>query len=710
MTDKLKMLLLAVALTALPSTAAFAAPKPVLAHVDSANPAADTMFAEPFVDIDEWRETPQRHRYIHGGFKGTETKFSFYLPPKEKFGGRFFQYVTPVPDSENLAQTIQHGDDKIGFSISSGAYFVETNGGGVSNTGGPAFGADPKIGAFRANAAAARYSRKLAMEMYGFERVYGYLFGGSGGGYRTLGSMENTQGVWDGAVPFVLGSPMAAPNVFAVRMHAMRILKNKFPQIVDAVDAGGSGDPYAGLNAEEAGALREVTKMGFPIKSWFGHETMGVHAFTALYQGMVMVDPGYFTDFWTKPGYLGFEPPESLKKARLQFTTKIKAPLSTEQLEARGLADKRLPGQPKGDPRGTVDLAWAAVLNDGTKRPMAFELAETPPDVGFVGGDLYIESGAAKGKRLALRALNGNVVNLGIVDLKTLALLKAGDEVRVDNSNFLAAQTYHRHQVPGREYKVWDQFRGPDGKPIGPQRKINLGPMFTRGAAGTVPTGKFNGKIIVVGAMLDREAFAWQSDWYRQRFEENYGKDAGNKYRLWYVENALHGYNEWVDAPTRVVSYLPVLQQALRDVSAWVERGVKPADNSGYKIDDGQTILAATAAARKGVQPVVTLTANGGAVAKVKVGQTVKFTAKVDAPPGNSFVQGISWSFKGEEPKGRVLPANGNRRTSIFETQTSFDAPGTYFVAAKGSAQRKGAIGTPYALVDNLARVRVIVE
>jgi hypothetical protein len=710
MTDKLRMLLLAAAVTALPSTAAFAAPKPVLAHVDSANPAADTMFAEPFVDIDEWRETPQRHRYIHGGFKGTETKFSFYLPPKEKFQGRFFQYVTPVPDGENLAQTIQNGDDKIGFSIASGAYFVETNGGGVSNTGGPAFGADPKIGAFRANAAAARFSRKLAMEMYGSKRVYGYIFGGSGGGYRTLGSMENTEGVWDGAVPFVLGSPMAAPNVFAVRMHAMRILKDKFPQIVDAMDAGGSGDPYAGLNEEEAAALREVTKMGFPIKSWFGHEKMGVHAFTALYRGMVIADPGYFTDFWTKPGYLGFDPPESLKKARLQFTTKVKAPLSAEQLEARGLIDKRLPGQPKGDPRGTVDQAWAAVLNDGSARPMAFELADTPPDIGFIGGDLYIESGAAKGKRLALRALNGNVANLGIIDLKTLAMVKPGDEVRVDNSNFLAAQTYHRHQVPGPEYKVWDQFRGADGKPIGPQRKINLGPMFAMGAAGTVPTGKFNGKIIIVGAMLDREAFAWQSDYYSQRIEEHYGKDAVNKYRIWYTDNALHGYNEWVDAPTRVVSYLPVLQQALRDVSAWVERGVKPADNSSYKIDDGQTILATTAAERKSVQPVVTLTVNGGDLAKVKTGETVKLVATVEAPPGNSFVQGISWSFNGEVPKAAPSKNSGNRKSSIFETQTSFATPGTYFVAAKGSAQRKGAIGTPYALVENLARVRVIVE
>ena len=76
---------------------------------------------------------------------------------------------------------------------------------------------------------------------------------------------------------------MALPNVFTVRIHAMRILWDKFPQIIDAMDAGGSGDPYAGLNAEEQAALHEVTSMGFPPLSWFAYKTMGVHGFAAIY-------------------------------------------------------------------------------------------------------------------------------------------------------------------------------------------------------------------------------------------------------------------------------------------------------------------------------------------------------------------------------------------------------------------------------------------
>ncbi len=663
--------------------------------------APDPLFSQPYIDKEEWRTTPVRHYYVHGGFKGTDARFSFYFPDKARYQRRFFEYVTPVPDSENLAQT--PGDDKIGFSIASGAYFVETNSGGVSATAGPAFGTDPKIAAFRANAASAQYSRVVAARLFGPHRPFGYLYGGSGGGYRTLGSMENTVGVWDGAVPFVLGSPMAAPNVFSIRMHAMRILKDKFPQIIDAMDAGGSGDPYAGLNAEELEALREVTAMGFPLKSWFGYKAMGVHAFTVLYQGMMMADPKYFEDFWTVPGYLGANPTDSLKKARLQFSTRIKLALSADAAEAKGIDSGRI----NGTARGSADAAWQSVVSTGSARPVAFELESTPPDVGFLGGDLYILSGAAVGKRLALRGLMGNTVTLGVVDLKTLALVKAGDEVRVDNSNFLAAQTYHRHQVPDASYKVWDQFRDKQGKPIYPQRNINLGPLFAMGAAGTVPTGKFNGKVIVVESLLDREAFPWQADWYRQRFDANLGADGVNRYRIWFTENALHSPTEDKDAPTRVVTYTPMLQQALRDVSAWVERGIAPPATTSYKVVDGQVIVPPTANARRGIQPVVSLSANGSARADVKVGEQVNFSAIVEAPPAAGKVVAAAWDFDGTGayPVSARIAAPTSRAT--LKQSHAFDKPGTYFVTLRAYSQRQGDSKTPYARIPNLARVRV---
>jgi len=51
-----------------PAAAPAAAPAPTLYSPDS-----DPFFAQPYIDIDEWRDAPVRHRYVHGGFKGTDT-------------------------------------------------------------------------------------------------------------------------------------------------------------------------------------------------------------------------------------------------------------------------------------------------------------------------------------------------------------------------------------------------------------------------------------------------------------------------------------------------------------------------------------------------------------------------------------------------------------------------------------------------------------
>ena len=146
---------------------------------------------------------PVPHRYVHGGFKGTDARFSFYFPPKEHYEGRFFHNTYPMATTSDIgpfpiAFDVAIGD--LGFTIASGAYYVQTNLGGADR----APPADPAIAAYRVNAAAAKYSRVVAAELYGEHRPYGYLFGGSGGSYQTIGSAENTSGVWDGFVPFVM--------------------------------------------------------------------------------------------------------------------------------------------------------------------------------------------------------------------------------------------------------------------------------------------------------------------------------------------------------------------------------------------------------------------------------------------------------------------------------------------------------------------------
>ena len=225
---------------------------------------SDPLFVEPFVDVDEWRDEPIRHRYVHGGFTGTDLLFSMYFPPAERYEGRFIQPLMHIAGNENVAVTGELaglGNHAIQFAFDFGGYLIESNMGSTMMMG-PA-----DITGFRASAATAQYSRVLAEEMYddthGAHRPYGYVTGGSGGAYKTMACYENALDVWDGAVPFIHGSHQSMPNVFTVQAHAFRVLDDAFDQIVDAVEPGG-GDMYAGLGRRAASGPRGGHAHGLP--------------------------------------------------------------------------------------------------------------------------------------------------------------------------------------------------------------------------------------------------------------------------------------------------------------------------------------------------------------------------------------------------------------------------------------------------------------
>ncbi|WP_443486876.1 PKD domain-containing protein [Novosphingobium aerophilum] len=684
-----------------PTVAAAAAGLSVQGYGDE-----DALFARPFIDRDEPRtNNGTAYRYVHGGFEGTDTRFSFYFPAARSWQGRFFQYITPVPDSETLSQGLTGEEDRIGAAMTSGAYFIETNGGGAKAAD-PMGGGDLTIGAFRANAASARFSRFVAAQVYGARKqIYGYAYGGSGGAYRTLGSLENTRGVWDGAVPYVLGSPMAIPNMFTVRLKAMRVLGEKLDGVVDALDAGGSGDPYSGLDDEQKAALREVTAMGFQPRSWYAWRTMGPHAFALLFGGIRMADASYFTDFWTKPGYEGHDSPELYKADRVQLATRVVEVISADKAKTLDID----PGHTPGTAKGTADLAWQAMgLHSAGEMPVAVRLADSSTSKALLLSDLVL----ASGKKVVLSDVHGDLAMLGINDPRLLATIRAGDPVRLDNSDILAVQSYHSHQVPDlAEYPVWKQFTDAQGKPLHAQRPMLLGPLFTKNAAGSVPSGKFDGKVILVENLWDREALPWQGDWYRSRVKAYAGAAADERFRIWYTDRALHGDQTRQDDPSRVVSYIGMLQQALRDLAAWVEQGKAPPASTSYHIEDGQVVTPASAAARKGIQPVITLAANGGALARIKAGTPVRLTATIEVPPGSGSVVSAEWDFEGdgtfEAPA--TLPAGNKAKATVSATHV-YDRAGTYFAVLRAASQREGDRQTAFARIQNLARARIVVE
>jgi len=98
------------------------------------DPKQDPEFQKPYVDIDEWREGEVRYHYIHGGFEGTELRFSLYFPEKDNYKGRFFHFMAPIPTHEDASQNLWGERSMIAFAITHGAYFVESNMGGHTQT------------------------------------------------------------------------------------------------------------------------------------------------------------------------------------------------------------------------------------------------------------------------------------------------------------------------------------------------------------------------------------------------------------------------------------------------------------------------------------------------------------------------------------------------------------------------------------------------
>jgi len=633
----------------------------------------DPRYNDPYVDVDEQRTTPVPHRYVHGGFKGTDAKFSFYFPPREQFQGRFFQNTHQLLTSENGPAS------NIGFAIASGGYYVQTNIGGVeraTTTEQAVYGKlDPTAGGYRVNAEAAKFSKVKATEIYGARRIYGYLYGGSGGAFQTISSAEHTVGVWDGFVPYVMGSPNSIPGVMTVRIHALRILKmrDKFPAIMDAIDPGGSGDPYAGLNPEEAGALREATRLGFPLRGWFSYATINGGALPLVAGYVPYLDPTYTDDFWSKPGYLGTDPTSSVSAARIQHS--------------------------------------ATIVNVIAGPPKRVELSSVPAG-DFTGADLIITSGVAAGKTVALGGVNGNTVGVGFgANPAVVNSLQPGDNVRIDNSAYLALQTYHRHQLPTPDMYAWNQFRNAKGEPIYPQRKVLIGPIGAMNGAGSLQDGRFTGKMIALESLMDIDALPWQADWYRTKVKEAKGRNIDKEFRLYFIDHAQHTPPVAVPAQARTVSYQGALEQALRDLSAWVERGVQPPASTNYKMVDSQVEVPKSAAQRAGIQPVVTLTANAAVRADVAVGTPVTLTAIVEVPSNTGKVVAAEWDFEGvgNYPLAATLADTRSPRVKLTATY-SFSKPGTYFPVLRVASQREGDPNTPYARVQNIGRARVVVK
>jgi hypothetical protein len=353
----------------------------------------DVQYAQPVIDSETDEVSPVAHRRVSGHFEGTGIAFNIYLHrdmDKKNWDGRFFQFTYPTtfaPDQN----TSRASDRAIGFALASGGYAVQAGNASLS------------LG-YRHAAAAAKFAEQVAAEYYGSDRpIFGYLYGPSGGSFQTVGAAENTDGVWQGFVPMVQAVPTPNSYNFNGRAAAELILSDKADEIRDALMPGGSGDPYATLDAAERAMLTEVHKLGIPWKGWENPDYLLGYDPSYFGSGLdsdtpLAYDPTYVDDFWSAPGYLGTEQTPLGKRVRAELA------VLGDTIGHRWNIAKRFAYRYQLPP---ADQGWIAL--DQFRRPDGTPLypqraVREPGFGGFVSGNAAFD-GSINGKMIAVSNL-----------------------------------------------------------------------------------------------------------------------------------------------------------------------------------------------------------------------------------------------------------------------------------------------------------------
>lgn len=686
------------------SKPSYAAGASLLGRHDDYSPT-QAGFGTPFIDQDEWLETPVPHRLVHGGFEGTQTLFSFYLPPAGKYQGRLLQLLEGgAGGHENLLSANAHGYGvesapwQYEFAFDEfGAVLIESNQGHYPNTGN---GFHNDVWLFGASAESARFAKWLANQIYGAPVRHAYIFGASGGGHRSFQCLMRAPDVYDGAVPQVFGVNPAP--YWSIMGQAVSLLGRDIKKVRDALEPGGSADPFDGLTYPQREALRDIFHFGYPRGATTQLSNMPVFPF-ALYNTLTY-NPDYFRAFWEDRGYLGADQPQRLADRLVRVTTTARevvaaSSLSTEMIVAMQLATA---GATPQSPYGLF-----VEMDDPKKALMA---------------KLTVKTGKAAGREMVIASVarTGALVPFSEMCPELFDGVEPGDVVEIDNRDWIAFCHLYQHDVewnvPGlheanaRVPNDYDRF-AMDGNPVFPQ----------------VPTAQYDlnvvtpfpGKMIYIGATHDVAIWPSKITLFDQYVRKALGETASDNYRLWWVENSTHGRAEMGSAAdgapghvwrTRLVDYEAVGAAALAAVRAWAEDGIAPPADTAYAMTaDKQLVLPASAAERGGVQPVVSLSVADAQRIEVKVGETVTFQGAGEVPPGGGTIVEAHMDFDSTDQWPFKSPAaNGSATTIKVTASHAYDKPGVYFPTFRVGAHRLG-VGHPGEAVRNLARVRVVV-
>jgi hypothetical protein len=560
------------------------------------------------------------------------------------------------------------------------------------------------VATHRHEAAATLVAKAYANKLYGNKaKIYSYFWGCSGGGIVSMAAAENTTGIWDGVQPQCMGpTGIATFHSFHWQAHyTMAIPQAKREAIAAAAVAGGTGDIYAGLNDEEKSVLNEFISAGYPLPAIGNHFKNLIPLVDPI--DIRLADPAYEEDFWTKPGYAGSNPPNYLKAALVDTY----ATVTSITRDANGV-----PTAVQFDPAsipalgvmGSNYLEFFVYSPDGKTRTVdpARVVGEPSDNIRRFGlmGRLDTATG--------LLTLSGTTKDVfggvhPILNSKVLLdAVQVGSKVRINNRFIIAMYYYPRYSLIAGMHS-YDQYRNTDGSAKYPQRKdlsVLLGPNY-RTMGGRNETGAIKTKVMIIEGRADNLSWPIFNASYAEQIQRTLGKAKANSMMRFYLhDNGRHAVGGGEPG---------IFQQSMQDMMAWVERGITPPPSTSYTIRNGQLVPPNNAAERHGLQPVMSLTANGVSRATVGINQPVSLAAKVEMPPKTGQVVQYNWTVQGTADPMTVLDkpqplVNVNRTIS-------FDKPGTYVVRLTVNGQRDGLVApSNLTLLNNFQEVRVVVQ
>lgn len=619
------------------------------------------------IDTVEGRTTPVPHCFIHGTLAG-DTRFRILLP--KAWNGKFVLGLGGGYGGDENANT-----EGVTLPVVTEGYAFAS-----SNEGRPAPVFDQadtwqELHYIR-NHQTTQFAKGKIQALYGRLPSRSYLFGSSGGGWRSLSQIERYPQTYDGAG---IRNPVIEPRNFtyqySVLDHFLPVFLARLPAIVQARDR--KEDPFALLTLQEAAALQRLYDAGATVGSEFRFPAAAASTIRLGYPVFPLFDPTYFDDFWTVPGYAGHD---------------------------REVDDQVIEGI-----TGTVSAVGAPNANGEIFSFQDTSKAFAPATI--KGWRVTITSGVLAGKAFHV---NSNSATRIEVDGFTGALngLAVGDTYTLSNRDFLAWQHYHEHIVQCEFPEYSGDCSG--GQPPRVQRPPRVQQAFK--TQGATLSGRIRRPVVSTAQDLDHLVYPPVIHRYFETVRAVLGDRDKDMLRVYWNENHSHGSPNATEI-NRIVERESSWHTAFQLMVRWVEQGVPPPPDTVVSITPGSVAFPATAAERKGLQPTVSATANGLPRLVVPAGSTVLLDGIAGSPIGQ--IAKYEWDFEGNNSydcdsdpatsppdcgAGPLAPAQEVRTPALHQ----YSMRGTFVATVRvhDDTDNPG----PFDGIENLARVVIVVE